>query len=281
LRFWIISEDPKTSNNQPAHFQTVWQMELGDTITDAAESQRVPMTTSNEQSDRDEIDHRRFEFECKKHDDEMCIRQQELDLKREGLKKGGVKSTLMELLKIFAVPLSIAVGSWCLQFYLVQTSVNKEYVALCIGILSSKDADTRLREWATKLLNATSPVPLPAETQKSLETGVSFLPPPARALLERPPDISMAFSGLSNKRRRDEVKLLNSAIQSINNPTVQHQNTLTLLETRRDGILRQQFGPEKFELLQRHLVDSDSLTETEQAQTEEILKWYHATFNAP
>jgi len=35
--------------------------------------------------------------------------------------------------------------------------------------------DERLRDWATKLVNANSPVPLPTDVQKDLRTGLSSL----------------------------------------------------------------------------------------------------------
>ena len=74
---------------------------------------------------------------------------------------------------IAAIPVVLAVGGWLIQRGIADQSAKKEYVQMAISILNSKGegSDASLRQWAVDLLNANSPVKIPEDLSKKLQSG--------------------------------------------------------------------------------------------------------------
>jgi hypothetical protein len=70
---------------------------------------------------------------------------------------------LAKILSALALPLVVGIGGWWIQDVLSQGDIDQDYVELAISILSSPsdETPTELREWATSLLDHTSPVEIP------------------------------------------------------------------------------------------------------------------------
>ena len=85
------------------------------------------------------------------------------------------------------VPLLIAIFGWSIQSRMSSDTVRKDYVQMAIGILSNKDTknDKELREWASKLIRQSSPVPFGKEVQASLASGsITVTPPIPKSVLK-------------------------------------------------------------------------------------------------
>lgn len=64
-----------------------------------------------------------------------------------------------------------------IQRSIASESIRKDYVQLAVGILSSQNSDSRLREYAAEVLAENSPVPFTPEIKTSLiSPGLKFLP---------------------------------------------------------------------------------------------------------
>lgn len=85
---------------------------------------------------------------------------------------------LAKILSAVALPLIVGVGGWWIQDALSQRDVNQDYVELAISILSkpSEETPSELREWATSLLDQTSPVEIPEGLRTQLGGGEVRLP---------------------------------------------------------------------------------------------------------
>lgn len=81
-------------------------------------------------------------------------------------------------LSLGAIPVVLAIGGWWIQNALSERSVNKDYVALAVSILSKsdKEVDEGLRSWAVDLLNANSPVKFDPKVSQKLSSGEITLP---------------------------------------------------------------------------------------------------------
>lgn len=84
------------------------------------------------------------------------------------------------------VPLLIAIFGWLIQSRMSSDAVRKDYVQMAIGILSNKDtkSDKELREWASKIIRHSSPVPFGKEVQASLASGSITITPIPKSVLE-------------------------------------------------------------------------------------------------
>lgn len=84
------------------------------------------------------------------------------------------------------VPLLIAVFGSLIQSRMSSDAVRKDYVQMAIGILSNKDTkdDKELRDWASKIIRQSSPVPFGKEVEASLATGsITVLPAIPKSVL--------------------------------------------------------------------------------------------------
>lgn len=199
---------------------------------------------------------------------------------------GKKKFPALAWLKVFILPVSLAVAGFWIQAFVTQATIQKEYVSLSIQILSSKEADKGLREWAAALLNHTSPIPLPSTTRASLGSGVAFLPPQAPTSLPEKDagSSSMAFDAEDLEVKRLKVVLLNSAISSIaaKEPAqASDDQLLAMLEAERDGILRQVFGSDAYLLFKKAQSAPGTLTESENRQVKEISEWATTQLKQP
>jgi len=68
------------------------------------------------------------------------------------------------------VPLAVGLAGHWVSAALTEKEVKMRYVELAIGILKEKpdEAAAGLREWAVKVLESYSPVPIPEEARKAL-----------------------------------------------------------------------------------------------------------------
>lgn len=118
-------------------------------------------------------------------------------------KKEGSSSSLLDKIEklsriaaAFALPLIVGVGGWWIQDALSRRDTEQDYVELAVSILSKPQDKTQseLREWATNLLAATSPVEIPDGLKQKLGGGEVQLP----AVLT-----SSAFSPVSELSKSD------------------------------------------------------------------------------
>ncbi|MCH5532852.1 hypothetical protein L6216_01535 [Pseudomonas syringae pv. syringae] len=80
---------------------------------------------------------------------------------------------LSQIFAMLAIPVVLAfVGFW-VQRSLQEQQIKRDYVSLAVSLLlpkkeGEKETSSELREWATELLNESSPVKLSKEQSKSL-----------------------------------------------------------------------------------------------------------------
>ena len=78
-----------------------------------------------------------------------------------------------------AVPVVVALAGWQIQTSISHEGVQKDYVQMAIGILSSAKSpeDKSLRQWAVTVLEKNSPVPFTRDIRANLESGVVVIQP--------------------------------------------------------------------------------------------------------
>jgi hypothetical protein len=167
-----------------------------------------------------------------------------------------------------------------LSVYTTNTSVKKEYVSLCIQILS-KDAQAEgsssaLRPWAVELLNRSAPVPLPKDVQKALGGGLAYLPPSGPNVSTT--SYSAALAEPTTDAPLEAIKLINSTLsllQEEDRDSRLEARVILELTRRRDSIIRQQFGDRVYKLLLR-LREKGELSKEELNEVESERLWDEA-----
>jgi hypothetical protein len=98
----------------------------------------------------------------------------------ETLQKAQVVATIASLV---AIPVLIAWGSQSIQSRISEEGMRKDYVTMAVGILTKskeEQPDIELRQWAVKVIDLNSPVPLPGSLQQKLSVGATRLAIEAR-----------------------------------------------------------------------------------------------------
>lgn len=129
-----------------------------------------------------------------------------------------------------AVPILVAFFGNQIQIRISQESTKKDYVAMAVNIINSKDTpkDSELRRWAVSVLEKSSPVPFGADLKQSLSAGAAllskpFYPKPPAALMEPalPPKKLEPAEG-------EDVKLSDLLKNTIENQGICRLNVLKL-----------------------------------------------------
>lgn len=74
------------------------------------------------------------------------------------------------------LPLVVLIVSISFQMSIQEQSINRDYVQIAISILTNPKSNTELRSWATKILNAKSPIPFQKSLFEQLGSGQTLLP---------------------------------------------------------------------------------------------------------
>lgn len=82
----------------------------------------------------------------------------------------------VKIVSAIAVPIIIAIFGWMIQNRISDKNLERDYVQIAVGILTTEDIDPGLSEWAVELLNAYSQVQMEGPVQKSLKSGELRLP---------------------------------------------------------------------------------------------------------
>lgn len=72
------------------------------------------------------------------------------------------------------VPLVIATGAWWVQRAISEQTAATQYVAIAISILSNREQERDLRQWAVRVLDRYSTVPLSEPLQLQLVEGTAY-----------------------------------------------------------------------------------------------------------
>lgn len=94
---------------------------------------------------------------------------------------------IFKTIKIFAMPLAIILASGIFPYFtqrasftheevLQRASLNKDYVSIAVSILTSRDSNSDLKQWATEIINKEAPVPMSKSLFNNLSSGLFNFP---------------------------------------------------------------------------------------------------------
>ena len=195
-------------------------------------------------------------------------------------KSDSIITSIIQLLSVLVIPLTVPFIANSIQKGIAESSTNKGYVDIAIQILSQDPAKNKdLRPWAVELLNKTSPVPLPEETQKNLQK-VALL----QLIATARPNSNLAFSDGSSDDLRSQLATLNSAKRAIE--AKEKLSTLDLqvvekIEMIRNTILNERFGRTLSLLFEKYRANPHSVTEAEKQSLKEIEEWTSMQIEVP
>lgn len=137
--------------------------------------------------------------------------------------------TYSTILATIAVPLIVAYFGSRVELAILESNSRSAFVRLAVDVLSEEDQDPRLREWASLLLEQTSPVPFSPEILFDFATGsvvlvtTTRIPPELlNSTLMNPPDV---WKELDTQKPITNAELLENYLE---NKLISEQNTLRL-----------------------------------------------------
>ncbi len=83
---------------------------------------------------------------------------------------------IVKIISAIAVPVIIGVFGWMIQANISDKNLERDYVQIAVGILSSDNSDPGLRDWAVDMLNTYAEIKFDQKIEQDLKRGTIALP---------------------------------------------------------------------------------------------------------
>ena len=75
---------------------------------------------------------------------------------------------IVTITSTITTPLVVAVFGWYMQSSIAAKGIDKDYMAIAVNILNNPDSNKSLKDWAIRVLDKNSPVPISKDVESEL-----------------------------------------------------------------------------------------------------------------